>query len=161
MQTKEELRNEEAFRAIINRIINDGEVDLCERYMHPQMVIRRYGLASISTLLMPDRPAPPDGGAIEGFKAGLKQIRAAFPDWTHHIESVVAKDDRVSGTWTLSCTHLGTFMGLPPTQRPITMSEAGFMRFADGRMIEGWFIGDGLALAQQLGIHWRAPTVSQ
>jgi hypothetical protein len=35
------------------------------------------------------------------------------------------------------------------------------MRFADGRMIEGWFIGDELALAQQLGIHWRAPTVGQ
>ncbi|WP_321967896.1 ester cyclase [Burkholderia cepacia] len=159
MQSKEELRNTESFRMIINKIINDGEMDLCERYMHPQMVIARYGLASMSSMLMPGRSAPPDGGAIEGFKSGLKQIRTAFPDWNHHIERLVAKDDLVSAIWKLSCTHMGVFMGLLPTQRSITMSEAGFMRFVDGRMVEGWFIGDELALAQQLGISWSAPTI--
>ncbi|CAH2902185.1 MAG: hypothetical protein PCALPYG88_5670 [uncultured Paraburkholderia sp.] len=157
MQTQEELRNVEAFRVIVNRIINDGEVDLCKKYLDPGMTIRRYGLASLSQLLVPGGTARSGDDAVEGFKLGLKKIRAAFPDWNHQIETVVAKDDWVSGTWTLRCTHMGTFMGLPPTHRQVTMSEAGFMRFVDGRMVEGWFIGDELALAQQLGVQCSAP----
>ncbi|WP_341317496.1 ester cyclase [Paraburkholderia sp. IMGN_8] len=156
MQTNEELRNIESFRTIIDRIINDGNTDLCERYLHPDMAIRRYGLTSLSALLIPN-PPPPAADAIAGFKAGLAQIRAAFPDWSHTIDHVVAKDDWVSGTWTLNCTHLGTFMGLPPTQRSVKMNEAGFMRFVDGRMVEGWFIGDELGMARQLGVECSVP----
>ncbi|MGY6126818.1 ester cyclase (plasmid) [Paraburkholderia strydomiana] len=158
MQTEEELRNVDAFRVIINRIINDGETELCEQYLDPEMTIRRFGLDSLSRILPPSRAARSDDGPITGFKLGLTQIRTAFPDWNHKIETVIAKDDWVSGTWTLTCTHQGTFMGLPATRRHITMSEAGFMRFVDGRMIDGWFIGDELALAQQLGIRCSPPT---
>jgi predicted ester cyclase len=156
MQNEEELRNVEAFRIIINRIINDGKLELCEEYLDPGMTIRRFGLDSLSKLLVPGRTARSDDGPIKGFKLGLAQIRTAFPDWNHKIETVIAKDDWVSGTWTLTCTHQGTFMGLPPTHRQITMSEAGFMRFVDGRMVDGWFIGDELALAQQLGMRCSA-----
>ena len=155
--TQEEQRNIASFRLIIERIINDGEVDLCEQYMHPDMAIRRFGLAALSALLVPDRAPPPDGGAVAGFKAGLAQLRAAFPDWHHDIQSIVAKDDWVSGTWRLNCTHHGIFMGLPPTGNSIAMEEAGFIRFVDGRMVEGWFIGDELGLARQLGVECRLP----
>jgi predicted ester cyclase len=153
--TAQEERNIAAFRLIIERIINDGETDLCEDYMHPDMAISRYGLGSIIHLLMPDRP-PPDGGAIAGFKAGLAQLRQAFPDWHHSITRIVAKDDWVSGTWKLDCTHQGTFMGVTAAGTKIAMEEAGFMRFEQERMIEGWFIGDELALARQLGIECKA-----
>lgn len=156
--TPQEERNIAAFRLIIERIINDGETELCEQYMHPDMAIRRFGLASLSQLMMPDRPPPPGGGAIGGFKAGLAQLRQAFPDWHHSITRIIAKDDWVSGTWKLDCTHQGTFMGLVGTGNRITMEEAGFIRFDDGRMVEGWFIGDELALARQLGVECSAPT---
>ncbi|MDX6007611.1 ester cyclase [Cupriavidus necator] len=157
MQTDEEIRNIEAFRAIIERIINDGETDLCERYMHPDMVIRRYGLASTTALLIPDFKPTSGGGGVTGFKAGLQQLRSAFPDWNHRVDKIVAKDDWVSGTWTLSCTHQGVFMGIAPTHRSISMNEAGFIRFVEGRMVEGWFIGDELALVRQLGVDCIVP----
>ena len=159
--TEEEWRNIGVFRLVIERIINDGETELCDQYMHPDMAIRRYGLAAIGRLLMPDRPPPPDGGAVAGFKAGLAQLRSAFPDWRHEILSIVAKDNWVSGTWRLNCTHRGPFMGLPPTNKPVTMDEAGFVRFEDGRMVEGWFIGDELSLARQLGVECRLPADNQ
>lgn len=155
--TEEESRNVAAFRTIIERIINDGEFSLCESLMHPEMAIRRYGLAATAALLAPDRPPPPDGGAIAGFRAGLTQLRTAFPDWHHEIGTVVAKDDWVSGTWRLTCTHQGQFMGLAPTGSAVSMDEAGFMRFRDGRMIEGWFIGDELGFIQQVGVECRVP----
>ena len=151
-QTEEERRNVEAFRIIVERIINDGEFALCDIYMDPAMVISRFGLAATAALLAPDRPKLGGGGAIEGFKAGLAMLRTAFPDWSHRIEKIVAKDDWVSGVWTLNCTHQGNFMGLAPTGAAISMAETGVMRFVDGRMVEGWFLGDELGLVRQLGV---------
>lgn len=116
------------------------------------MSIRRYGLATTFALLNPGRQAPPDGGAIPGFKAGLSGLRAAFPDWTHEILSVVAKDDQVSGIWRLQCHHSAPFFGLPPTGNRISVEEVGTMRFVDGRMTEGWFMIDELAFVRQLGV---------
>jgi predicted ester cyclase len=157
-QTPEEFRNIAAFRTIIEKIINDGAVELCDDYLDPGLSISRYGLAAMNALLTPDRAAPPDGGAIEGFKAGLAQLRGTFPDWHHEILSIVAKDGWVSGTWRLTCTHVETFMGLPATNNKVSMDEAGFLRFVDGRMIEGWFIGDELSFARQLGVTCAAPS---
>lgn len=151
-QTVEEQRNIAAFRTIVQRIINDGELDLCAQYMADSMAIRRYGLASTFALLNGGRQAPPDGGAIAGFKAGLSMLRAAFPDWTHEILTVVAKDDQVSGTWRLRCHHTEPFFGRPPTGNEIAVDEVGTMRFVDGKMTEGWFMIDELAFAQQLGV---------
>lgn len=152
-----------AFRRIIHEIINDGAVELCEQLMAPDFTIHRYGLAATNALLGGARPAgaPAAGGNLAGFKRGLTALRAAFPDWSHTIKSVLGQDDWVAGIWTLKCTHRGDFMGLPPTGREISMDEAGFMRFRDGRMIEGWFLGDELSLVQQLGVQFVSPTAKQ
>lgn len=155
-QTDEELRNIAAFETIVHRIINDGELDLCEQYMDPSMAIRRYGLAGTFSMLTGGRQAPPDGGAIPGFKAGLSMLRAAFPDWTHEILSIVAKGDQVAGTWRLDCHNTEPFFGRPATGKPVQVEEVGIIRFADGKMIEGWFMIDELSFSQQLGL--IAPT---
>jgi predicted ester cyclase len=153
-QTDLEARNVAAFTDIITRIINDGEVALCDVLMDPQMVIHRFGLASTGALLGPGGGAfAPPADAVEGFKRGLAMLRGAFPDWSHTLHQVVAKDDWVCGHWRLACTHQGTFMGLAPTGRAIDMVESGMIRFRDGRMIEGWFLGDELSLVRQLGAH--------
>lgn len=151
-QTAEEQRNIAAFEAIVHRIINDGVLDLCEQYMDPSMSIRRYGLASVFSMLAGGRQAPPDGGAIPGFKAGLSMLRAAFPDWTHEILSIVAKDDQVAGTWRLDCHNSAPFFGRPATGGRIAVDEVGIVRFVDGKMVEGWFMIDELSFAQQLGV---------
>lgn len=154
MQTAEEKRNVEAFTIIIDRIINNGELDLCERYMAETMDITRYGNAAIFSLLNPG-PAPANAGSIAGYKAGLTLLRTAFPDWHHDIVSVFAKDDWVSGIWRLTCTHTKPFLGLAPTGNKINVEEAGFMRFENGRMVGGWFMIDELTFARQLGIECR------
>lgn len=149
--------NVTAFRRIIEEIINDGAVELCEQLMAPDFKIHRFGLAATNALLGPPRQGPPPAASIEGFKRGLAALREAFPDWSHSVKSVIAQDDNVAGIWTLNCTHKGVFMGLPPTGRTIVMDEVGFMRFRDGRMIEGWFLGDELTLVQQLGVQFTVP----
>jgi len=156
------MDNVAAFRQIVVDIINDGRIELCERLMAPDFKIHRFGLAATSRLLGSARPtaAGLGGGHLDGFKNGLAMLRAAFPDWSHTIKWVVAQDDWVAGVWTLNCTHLGVFMGVPPTGQKISMDETGFMRFRDGKMVEGWFMGDELALVQQLGAKVSIPSAA-
>lgn len=117
-------------------------------------VISKGDLALADAILAEDlvdhdpRAAP----GREGFKQGLLAVRAAFPDWTVTLDDVVIEGDQVAGRWTARGTHLGPFLGLPPTGRSIVMAEIGIMRIADGRIAEVWHIADELSLLQQLGL---------
>jgi len=42
-------------------------------------------------------------------------VRAAFPDLSIRIESIVAEDEMVSTHWTCEGTHQGAFLGIAPT----------------------------------------------
>jgi predicted ester cyclase len=48
-------------------------------------------------------------------KIAHRATLAAFPDLHYYTEDLVADGDRVAQRFTLHCTHLGEFMGLPPT----------------------------------------------
>lgn len=155
--TEEESRNIAAFRMILERIINEGAIDLCDDYIHPDMQIRRFGAATLAGLLSAAGRESEVGktGALDHFKNGLVALRKAFPDYTHTIEHIVAKDDWVAGRWEASMTHEGKFMGFEPTGRTFNVVEAGMLRFEEGRMIEAWLLNDELAFAHGLGADIR------
>ncbi len=60
--------------------------------------------------------------------------------------------DDASARWTLRGTHTGSFVGLPPTGRPVEVPGILMLRFAGDRIIEGWSGFDALDLMQQLGV---------
>jgi predicted ester cyclase len=53
---------------------------------------------------------------------------------------------------THTATHLGPFMGIPPTGRAATITATGIFRIQDGRLIENHVIFDALGLLRQLGV---------
>lgn len=91
---------------------------------------------------------PPDR---EGFKQAIPQFRAAFPDLRIAIEDLVTEGDKVAVRVTNRGRHRGEFMGIPPTAKPITVTELHIWRVADGRLVERWGEWDALGLLQQLG----------
>lgn len=159
--TEEEQNNIAAFRRLHESVINCGRLDEVASLMHPSCRTVRYGFASLGNLLAPDAGlvdrTMAGADSIEGFKKGLSMLKCAFPDYNHAINEIFAKNDWVAARWTLTCTHAGDFMGLPPTGKTISIAESGMMRFAGGMMLEGWFIGDELSLARQLGITFSRP----
>src|SRR5882724_9830192 len=54
-----------------------------------------------------------------GVREFLTRICTALPDLTFTVQHKIARGDNVSEQWTISGTHLGTFMGVPATGRKI------------------------------------------
>lgn len=77
---------------------------------------------------------------------------AAFPDMRIDTEDVVADGDKVATRWTLTGTHNGNLMGIPPTGKPVNVSAITIQRIAEGKIVEGWTIFDVLGMMQQIGV---------
>ena len=64
---------------------------------------------------------------------------------------MIAEGDKVVARDTVTGTHQGEYMGLPPTGKSITYNEIFIVRFATGRIAETWGVVDVLSQMKQLG----------
>jgi steroid delta-isomerase-like uncharacterized protein len=87
----------------------------------------------------------------DAFRAYMRQVRAAFPDFHNTILELTAENDRVVARTFYRGTHRGEILGVAPTGKAISYAGAAFFRIADGKVIEGWVLGDLLGLLRQLG----------
>lgn len=126
-------------------------------------IISRGNYAVADELLAADVvPRPLRVGQVpglEGWKNGLRVVRAGFPDWENIPEQLIGEDDFVAARWTVQGTHLGSFAGIAATGVRITMREMGFFRFAGGKLIEYETLVDELSLLRQLRVVPPAPGV--
>jgi steroid delta-isomerase-like uncharacterized protein len=118
---------------LIAEVWNASELEVAEELVHPDYVV------------------PGVGQGAEAVKRNVAAFREAFPDLSWTIDDVVCQGDRVAMRLTLRGTHLGTFRGIAPTGRSVTMQEMVFWRLVDGRLHTGWFQADMLGLRIQLG----------
>jgi predicted ester cyclase len=88
----------------------------------------------------------------EGTRGLVTMLRTAFPDLHFEIEDLIAEGDTVAGRLSMSGTHEGPLMGMPPTGRSMRQDHMHFVRFRDGKAIEHWGVRDDLAMMQQLGV---------
>jgi len=86
------------------------------------------------------------------YLASVTVMHVAFSDYHEHVEFVVADDERAVSYVRLTGTHDGDLMGLAPTGRTVDFHAMGILRFAHGRAVERWGIGDSLVQMQQLGL---------
>jgi predicted ester cyclase len=77
---------------------------------------------------------------------------AAFPDIHFSVDQVVAERDLVAVHCTATGTHTGSWLGIPPTGRQITIRMAVTYRLAGGMIAEDWVLVDFLGVFQQLGL---------
>ena len=113
-------------------------------------------LAIVDELLSSDHLAQNAlGGALNG-PGGLKWLvatfRIAFPDLHCTVEDEIIGGDKFSAHWTMRGTHMGLFMGNPPTGKQIHVHGILFARLEEGMIVEYWMLIDQLGLLQQLGI---------
>ena len=67
------------------------------------------------------------------------------------IDEIFSAGDRVVTRWTGTGTHVGELMGIPATDRPISVEAITIHRIADGKIAEEWTVWDALGLLQQIG----------
>jgi len=97
--------------------------------------------------IMPGIPA-----GIEGAKTAHQIMLAGFPDYQTAIDDLIAEGDTVVARITMSGTHTGSFMGIPPTGKRISFTGMYIARIDDGKIVEHWGEEDGVSLLQQLGV---------
>jgi predicted ester cyclase len=88
------------------------------------------------------------------------EFRSAFPDWHEEAVQLVAEGDTVAGRFRCSGTHLGEFLGNPPTGKRMEVEEVFFVRAEDGRFVDFWGLEDSLGRLRQLGLLPPGPRTS-
>lgn len=131
--------NERMIRRIYDELWNERKLEVADE-------IIAEGGTNYDTGLLPMPFGP------EGMKGTVLMVTAAFPDNRHEVEDVVALDDKVVLRCTLTGTHEGPFMGIPPTGRKIEVNEIHIYRLEDGKAVEHRVVRDDLGAMRQLGV---------
>jgi predicted ester cyclase len=128
---------------IVRRLIEDG--------------FNRGDLAVADELVAPDMVehqsfGPGHAAGPEGVKAVIASLRRAFPDFHLAIDDLAVSGDTVWLRLTGTGTNDGSFMGHPPTGRPMRTDVFDALRVRDGRIVEHWGVPDRLGALFQLGL---------
>jgi steroid delta-isomerase-like uncharacterized protein len=87
----------------------------------------------------------------EEFRGYMRKVQSAFPDFHNAVEEMIAEEDRVVTRMMYRGTHRGEIFGVAPTGKKIAYAGAAFFRIADGKVTEGWVLGDLLSVLRQIG----------
>ena len=80
-------------------------------------------------------------------------FRASFPDFTMEIVDLVADSEKVAAHFRCSGTHLGEWMGHPPTGRRFQGVDEIYIFRVSGRKLAGAFgVEDNMRRMRQLGL---------
>lgn len=89
---------------------------------------------------------------LEANKTFNESLFQGFPDIHHTMEDVVAEGDKVVYRTTIQGTHMGEFLGTPPTGKAVKVNDFTLLRIADGKIVEWWYECNLLEVMQQLGL---------
>jgi hypothetical protein len=89
---------------------------------------------------------------LKEFKKRASEHIDAFADSHITINDIIVEGDKAVIRYTVTCTHKGELMGIPPTNRKLKMSVIEIHRFVGGKIIEAWEMSDTLGMMQQLGL---------
>lgn len=133
----------EANKAVIQRffdeVFNQGNLEVVDE------IVAEHVLGHDAT-----SPEPKRG--LESVKQVVILFQNAFLDPHYLLFDLIAEGDKVVARWGLRGTHRGMFMGVPPTEKPVSVNGIIIYRLEDHKIVEYWGTFDTLGLMQQLGI---------
>ncbi|MGW1505117.1 ester cyclase [Streptomyces mirabilis] len=139
-----EERNKKTIRRVFDTFVNQGDFSVVDEIYSPHMVDHQ------------PLPGAPEG--LEGVRYTIAGLREGFPDLHVTIEDMSAHGDHVVIHNTWRGTHLGDFLGAPPTGQAIEFTGVVVWRLlADGLIAERWGIGVESNMLAVLGLRRLAP----
>src|SRR5687768_16056786 len=119
--------NKATVRRLITEVLNGGRLEAIDELYAPELA-----------------PAA---------RRWIAPFRASFPDVHMEVVELIAEGDHVVGRFTCSATHLGEWLGHPPTGRRFErVDEVSIFRMRDVRISQGWSLEDTLGRLRQLGL---------
>jgi len=102
-----------------------------------------------------DAPSLPEPLRKDMLFQHIKTHYAAFPDWIHVIEDVIADGDKVAVKLTQNGTHKAEYEGIPATGVKATLPAMHLFTVVDGKVIDWFAVEDYLGLYMQLGMELK------
>jgi predicted ester cyclase len=141
MSTAQETRNKATFKRF-HEATNTGDVELISK--------------TIDEIVEPDAlihtPLPIQATGARALKQVWPLLLRGLPDVHITIEDLIAEGDKVVSRNSVTGTHQGEYMGLPPTGKSVTYNEIFILRFVNGRIAETWGVVDVFSQLKQLGV---------
>jgi len=132
-------QNKAVVRRVFDELWNRGNLPVADEFF-------------ASTYTHHDPSTPDAGRGPESEKKRVTLYRTALHDLRLTIEDIIAEGEMVMARWSCRGTHKGDLNGIAPTGKQIAISGISMVRFASGKMVEGWINWDALGLMQQLGV---------
>ena len=140
MSTVQATSNKATFR-LLHDVVNTGDAELVSK--------------TIDEVVEPDvliRTPLGEATGAQALKGVWTMLLRAFPDLHLTVEDLIAEGDKVVGRTTVTGTHHGEYMGVPPTGKSVTYNEIFIFRFVNGRIAETWGVVDVASQMKQLGV---------
>ena len=96
----------------------------------------------------------------ENIKNHIQNCRNGFPDLMVTIDDTIAERDEVVVHWTVTGTHEGPFLGMPPTNKKANITGTSINRIEGSKIAEMWSNWNLMSLMEQLGIAMAPQTQS-
>jgi len=128
-------------KAIIMRTweegFNQGNIDILDEVFDENYTDRTpYGVA--------------EQGGPERAKQAFKWMHSMFGDLHFEVEQMIAEGDIVVHRVMVTGTHVGEFMGVPATGKPVRYAVVVVSRFSNGKVVEDWSIVDSYSILRQI-----------
>lgn len=130
--------NKALFRRMYEEGMNEGNLAVTDELISPECI---------------NHEAPPgvENRGPESLRLVITMLRTAFPDLHFTIEELIAEGDVVAGRLTMSGTHEGPSMVMPPTGRQVQQAHMHFVRMREGKAVDHWGVTDDVGMMRQLG----------
>ena len=124
------------YHSWVEDVVNKDRLELADTILHPDYVMH-FSNASF------DWPTQ---------REMFRKVKLGFPDWKEEILDMIVDGDKYSIRLMGSGTHLGEYLGFPPSGNKMKWFMVSYGRFEDGRLREQWTTSDSLNLLSQIGV---------
>jgi len=131
--------NKAVLHRVYDEIINQGNFDVIPELVSEDVVEHEQF------------PGLPTTGH-EAVRAAIGMFRESFSDLRFTVDDMIAEGDKVAARITVTGTHTGQFMGMPPTNKNVEVQAIDILEIHDGKITAHWGQTDQGAMMEQLGM---------
>ncbi len=121
------------------RFINTKDYSLGKTIVSPDVIFHA-----------PTSTEPLNG--FDGYKQILEMMHCAMPDVKWTAEEMIEEGNKIMVRFIMSGTNTGSFMGMPPTGKPVAVAAMNIYEIENGKIVREHGLPDLFNMMIQLGV---------
>ena len=133
--------NKAIVRRLYEEVWNRRKLEVVSEIISPSHALHAPNISGSSSSIGP-----------EAYKRQISLLLAGYPDLHWTIEDTIAEKDKVVVCWTISGTHKGDYMGVPATNKKVSVDGITIHHVAGGKIMDSYSNWNIFGMMQQLGV---------